>query len=83
MKLSFLVLGCVLSLAGAQAAFSDQILFVQFSDTHWGFSDPKVNPDYAGTLKKAIAQVNALPTDPDFIVFTGDETHTTNDPAVR
>ena len=26
----------------------DDFLFVQLSDTHWGFSDPKVNPDYAG-----------------------------------
>ncbi len=83
MKLRFLVLGCVLALAGAQAAVADEIFFVQLSDTHWGFDNVTVNPDYAGTLKKAIAEVNALPANPDFIVFTGDETHTTNDPAVR
>jgi len=86
MKLRLCVLACVIvvaALAGAPAAFSDQIFFVQLSDTHWGFDNPKVNPDYAGTLKKAIAQVNGLPATPDFIVFTGDETHTTNDAAVR
>ncbi|HVP19468.1 MAG TPA: cupredoxin domain-containing protein [Spirochaetia bacterium] len=83
MKLGLFVLCCVLVLAGVGAAFGEQIFFVQLSDTHWGFDNPKVNPDYAGTLKKAIAQVNALPATPDFIVFTGDETHTTNDPAVR
>ena len=83
MKLRFLVLFSCLVLAGAGMAFSEELFFVQLSDTHWGFDNPKVNPDYAGTLKKAIAEVNALPTAPDFIVFTGDETHTTNDPVVR
>ncbi len=34
--------------------------FVQLSDPHWGFKDPRINPDYAGTLKKAIVAVNAL-----------------------
>ena len=61
----------------------DDFLFVQLSDTHWGFSDPKVNPDYAGTLKKAIAAVNSMKTQPDFVVFTGDITHTTDDPKER
>jgi len=83
MKLRFFVLVCFVALGGAGATFGDELFFVQLSDTHWGFDNPKVNPDYAGTLKKAIAQVNALPTTPDFIVFTGDETHTTNDPVVR
>jgi 3',5'-cyclic AMP phosphodiesterase CpdA len=61
----------------------DVIYFVQFSDTHWGFSNPKINPDFTGTLKKGITQANELPGTPDFIVFTGDETHTTGDAAVR
>ncbi len=61
----------------------DDFFFVQLSDTHWGFSDPKVNPDYAGTLKKAIASVNGMKTQPDFIVFTGDITHTTDDDKER
>ncbi len=61
----------------------DDFLFVQLSDAHWGFSDPKVNPDYAATLKKAIAAVNSMKMQPDFVVFTGDITQTTDDPAVR
>ncbi|MEJ0070083.1 MAG: metallophosphoesterase [Pseudomonadota bacterium] len=64
---------------GAQQDFH----FVQLSDTHWGFTGAKANPDATGTLPKAIAQVNALKEQPDFIVFTGDLTHTTDDPKVR
>lgn len=56
--------------------------FVQLSDTHWGYSGP-ANPDAANTLKKAVATVNALKDQPDFIVFTGDLTHTTDDPTER
>jgi hypothetical protein len=56
--------------------------FVQLTDTHWGYSGP-ANPDAEGTLPKAIAAVNALAQPPDFIVFTGDLTHTTDDPKVR
>ena len=56
--------------------------FVQLSDTHWGYQGP-ANPDAAVTLRKAVATVNALPTPPEFIVFTGDLTHTTDDPAER
>jgi len=57
--------------------------FVQLSDTHWGFNGPVVNPDARGTLPKAIDAVNALTVQPDFIVFTGDLTHTTDDPQER
>jgi len=42
-----------------------------------------VNPDAGGTLQKAVAAVNALSFEPDFIVFTGDLTHTTDDPKER
>lgn len=61
----------------------EDFFFVQLSDTHWGFDGPKINPDAAGTLKKAVAEVNALARQPDFIVFTGDLTHTTDDPVER
>ncbi len=57
--------------------------FVQLSDSHWGFNGPVVNPEAGSTLKRAIAAVNALDLPPDFIVFTGDLTHTTDDPQVR
>ena len=57
--------------------------FVQLSDCHWGFNGPLVNPEAGSTLKRAIVAVNALALPPDFIVFTGDLTHTTDDPQVR
>ena len=66
--------------AGAEPA--SDFFFVQLSDTHWGFEGPP-NPDARGTLPKAIAAVNALPRPPDFVIFTGDLTHTTDDPAER
>jgi hypothetical protein len=56
--------------------------FVQLSDVHWGYEGP-ANPDSKVTLRKAVATVNALSEQPEFIVFTGDLTHTTDDPAER
>ena len=49
--------------------------FVQISDSHIGFSKEGINTDVTTTLKKAIASINALPQQPDFIVHTGDLTH--------
>ena len=65
--------------AGARA---EDFFFVQLSDTHWGFSGPP-NPEAANTLRQAVAAVNALPAQPDFVVFTGDLTHTTDDERER
>lgn len=62
---------------------TDDFYFVQLSDTHWGFTGPEANPDAAGTLPKAVNAVNKLSIQPDFIVFTGDLTHTTDDPKER
>ena len=61
------------------ALAADDFFFVQMSDLHWGFQGPAVNPEAATTLPRAVAAVNALPTTPDFILFTGDLTHTTDD----
>jgi hypothetical protein len=72
--------GCASMGMGAK---QDDFYFVQLSDTHWGFNGPAVNPDARGTLPKAIEAVNALAVQPDFIVFTGDLTHTTDDPKER
>ncbi len=66
--------------ASAQAA--NDFHFVQISDTHWGYKGP-ANPDAEHTLEKAIVTVNGLAQKPDFIVFTGDLTHTTEDGAER
>ncbi len=69
--------------AATKKEVKNDFFFVQLSDTHWGFSDPKINPDFGGTLKKAVAAVNSLSTPPDFIMFTGDLTHTTDDEKER
>jgi hypothetical protein len=66
----------------ARAVGQDDFYFVQMSDPHWGFEGPP-NPDAKGTLKKAIASVNSLDYQPDFIMFTGDLTHTTDNPVER
>nr|WP_173805714.1 metallophosphoesterase [Leptothrix sp. C29] len=75
--------GCAAAGAAMQdGAMQGDFCFVQLSDTHWGYQGA-ANPDAQGTLRKAVAAVNALPVAPDFIVFTGDLTHTTDDPAER
>jgi len=73
-----------LPLARAQDGMKaeDEFYFVQLSDTHWGYRGD-ANPDATVTLPKAIDAVNALPVQPDFVVFTGDLTHTTDDPRER
>ena len=67
----------------SQAAEQDDFYFVQLSDTHWGFDGKAINPDAHGTLQKAVAAVNSLNVQPDFVMFTGDLTHTTDDPKER
>lgn len=68
--------------AAAKPGAYDDFYFVQLSDTHWGYTGA-ANPESANTLKKAIATVNALETPPEFIMFTGDLTHTTDDAKER
>src|SRR3954471_704591 len=75
-------LGCSTTAAKPYGIAQEEFFFVQLSDTHWGFKGAP-NPDAEGTLPKAIAAVNALDPQPDFIVFTGDLTHTTDDPVER
>ena len=78
-------LGSIAAAAGKASGKTtayDDFFFVQLSDTHWGFSGPP-NPDAQVTLKKAVAAVNSLNEQPDFVVFTGDLTHTTDDPKER
>jgi hypothetical protein len=50
------------------------LTFVQISDTHIGFHK-EANPDVVGSLRRAIADINALPQTPAFIVHTGDVSH--------
>lgn len=69
--------------AGGKRSGPEEFYFIQLSDTHWGFDGPAINPDAQGTLKKAIASINSLDQQPDFVVFTGDLTHTTEDAKKR
>ncbi|MDB6130820.1 MAG: metallophosphoesterase [Verrucomicrobiales bacterium] len=61
------------SAAAAEKSIGD-FTFVQISDSHIGFKKP-ANQDVVGTLKQAIAKINALPVAPDFILHTGDLSH--------
>ena len=70
------------SLAASKSQPAQDFMFLQLSDSHWGFSGPP-NPEADRTLKEAVAAVNASKEKPDFIVFTGDLTHTTDDDALR
>ncbi len=56
------------------AALPGALSFVQISDSHIGFSRSE-NPDVAGTLKKAVDEINAASAQPSFVVHTGDLTH--------
>jgi len=62
------ILGATAELGGADFTFA------QISDSHIGFNKD-ANKDVIGTLQKAIAKINALPTPPDFILHTGDLSH--------
>jgi len=55
-------------------AMGADFTFVQISDSHIGFSK-EANKDVLGTLKAAVAKINALPAPPDFLLHTGDLTH--------
>jgi hypothetical protein len=55
-------------------AAANDLTFVQISDTHIGFRK-EANPDVAGSLRRAIAEIHALPQKPAFVVHTGDVSH--------
>ncbi len=55
-------------------AAANGFTFVQISDTHIGFHK-EANPDVVGSLRRAIGQINALPSAPAFVVHTGDVSH--------
>jgi hypothetical protein len=65
-----------------KSSSAKDFFFLQLSDTHWGFSGPP-NPEADVTLKKTVATINSVGARPDFVVFTGDLTQTTEDVAVR
>src|SRR6266481_3716017 len=55
------------------APIGSDFTFVQLSDSHIGFSK-ETNKDVVGTLRAAIAKINALPQRPDLLIHTGDLT---------
>jgi 3',5'-cyclic-AMP phosphodiesterase len=61
-------------LAASSKPSKDDFTFVQISDSHIGFNKP-ANPDVTGTMQAAIDKINALPTQPEFLIHTGDLTH--------
>ena len=52
-----------------------QLHFVKISDSHMGFNKP-ANPDVTATLQAAIDKINSLAPEADFIIHTGDLSHT-------
>src|SRR3954468_21750143 len=70
-----LVASRLLKTASAQIlAPGADFTFVQISDSHIGFNK-EANKDVLGTLRQAVAKINALPKAPDFILHTGDLSH--------
>ena len=69
---------------GASSATAKQgdFFFLQLSDTHWGYKGAS-NPQADTTLEHAVATINGTDGTPDFVVFTGDLTHTTDDAGER
>jgi len=55
-------------------ARSADFSFVQISDSHIGFSKP-ANTDVTATLQAALDKIDALPAAPEFLIHTGDLTH--------
>jgi Icc protein len=58
------------SLLGAKPPAGD-LFFMQISDSHIGFNKA-ANADVTETMRAAIAKINALPTQPAFLIHTGD-----------
>jgi len=48
--------------------------FIQISDSHIGFNKP-ANADVTATLQAALDKINGYPGQPDFLIHTGDLTH--------
>lgn len=56
------------------AAMPDSAFFVQISDSHIGFHQA-ANPNVSATLESAVAAINSLARQPQFVIHTGDVTH--------
>src|ERR1700741_4216949 len=58
----------------AEAAEPRGLTFLQISDSHVGL-DKVGNPNAKGKLEEAIDRIKAIPTNPSFMIHTGDTTH--------
>ena len=58
----------------AAGSTTTDFTFVQISDTHIGFKR-EANPDVVGSLRHAMADINALAQRPAFVLHTGDVSH--------
>jgi 3',5'-cyclic-AMP phosphodiesterase len=56
------------------AAKPSDFSFIQISDSHLGFNKA-ANPDVTGTFQAALDKIDAAPAAPDFLIHTGDLTH--------
>ncbi|HEY3122705.1 MAG TPA: metallophosphoesterase [Thermoanaerobaculia bacterium] len=54
--------------------------FVQLSDSHVGFNGPP-NPLGTRAFERAVDMINGLPERPELVLFTGDLTHDSENPA--
>ncbi len=50
------------------------LFFAQISDSHMGFNKA-ANSDVTATFQEAVRRLNALPTQPEFLLHTGDISH--------
>src|SRR5919205_1042622 len=61
------------SLSSLTESQRKSVFFAQISDSHIGFNK-EANTDVTGTLREAVAKLNALPQPPAFVLHTGDIT---------
>jgi len=61
-------------LLGAPKTSAEDFAFVQISDSHIGFDKP-ANAAVNATFQAAADKINALDSQPDFILHTGDLSH--------
>jgi 3',5'-cyclic AMP phosphodiesterase CpdA len=69
--------------SGTPRGAAQDFFFLQVSDPHWGFTGDAVNPEPTLELPAVVAAINASAQKPDFVVFTGDLTHNTDDVTER
>jgi 3',5'-cyclic-AMP phosphodiesterase len=66
--------GIPVSRAFGQPPHSGDFSFAQISDSHIGFNKP-ANADVTATLQLALGRIDAAAVAPDFLIHTGDLTH--------